>query len=144
VLAELVWDCRGRVASQKQGDEGDSAHHVVNWSHIKAQYWARLVQFDHLSVLHRSMDGQVQLLKRAEKDEVEQEAIRADFVRPVLRLQSASRTQVALEEELGACIPTVFKRDIVYIFCDAVRIWRDHDNGVLHTPQPLSTGVITI
>ena len=68
MLAELVWDCRGRVVSQKQGDEGDSAYHVVNWSHIKSLYWARLVQFDHLSVLHRSMDGQVQLLKRAEKD----------------------------------------------------------------------------
>ncbi len=67
MLAELVWDCRGRVASQKQGDEGDSAYHVVSWSHIKARYRARLVQFEHSSVLHRSMDGQVKLLKRAEK-----------------------------------------------------------------------------
>ncbi len=41
----------------------------------------------------------------------------------------------------GACIPTVFKGNIVYIFFDAVRIWRDHYNGVLHTPQPLSTGI---
>ena len=57
-------------------------------------------------------------------------------------LLSASRTQVALEEKLGACIPTVFKENIAYIFCDAVRIWRDHDDGVLHTPQPLSTGII--
>ncbi len=64
VLAELVWDCRGRVASQKQGDEGDSAYHVVNWGHIKARNWARLVQFEHSSVLHRSIDGQVKLLKR--------------------------------------------------------------------------------
>jgi len=86
------------------------------------------------------MDGQVKLLKRAEKDQVVQEVIRADFVRRVLRLPSASRTQVALEEELGACILTLFKRNISYIFCDAVRIWRDHDNGVLHTQQPLSTG----
>ncbi len=72
MLAELVWDCRGRVASQKQGDEptheGDSAYHVVKWSHMKALNWARLVQFKHSSVLHWSMDGQVQLLKRAEKD----------------------------------------------------------------------------
>ncbi len=66
--------------------------------------------------------AQVKLLKRAEKDQVVQEVIRADFVRQVLRLQSANRTQVALEEELGACIPTVFKGDISYIFCDAVRI----------------------
>jgi len=48
---------------------------------------------------------------------------------------------LALEEELGACIPTFFKGNIVYIFCDAVRIWRDHYNAVLHTPQLLSTGI---
>ncbi len=61
VLAELVtvWNCRGRVASQarKQGDEGDSAYHLVNWSHIKPG-----------TELGQAMDGQVQLLKRAEKD----------------------------------------------------------------------------
>ncbi len=68
---------------------------MVNWSHIKARYGARLVQFEDPSVLHRSMDGQVKLLKRAEKDQVVQEVIRADSVRQVLRLPSASRTQVA-------------------------------------------------
>jgi hypothetical protein len=31
-------------------------------------------------------------------------------------------------------------RNIGNIFYDAVRIWRDHNNGVLLTPQPLSTG----
>ena len=115
---------------------------MVNWRHIKALYWTRLVQFEYFSVLHRSVDGQVQLFKGAEKDEVEHEVItgRADFVLRVLRRPSTSRTQVALEEELGACIPTVFKGNIDYIFCDAVRIWRDHNDGVLHTPQPLSTG----
>ena len=109
---------------------------MVNWSHIKALYGTRLVQFEDPSILHRSMDGQVKLVKRAEKDQVVHEVIRADFVQRVLR----SRTQVALEEELGTCIPTGFKRNIGNIFCDAVRIWRDHDNGVLHTQQRLSTG----
>jgi len=113
---------------------------VVKWSNIKARYGARLVQFEDPSILHRSMDGQLKLLKRAEKDQVVHEVIRADFVRWVLRLPSARRTQVALEEELGTGIPTVFKRNIGNIFCDVVRIWRDHDNGVLHTPQGLSTG----
>ncbi len=116
---------------------------MVNWSHIKARNGARLVQFAKVedpNILHRSMDGQVKLLKRAEKDQVVHEVIRADFVRRVLRLPSASRTQVALEEELGTGIPTVFKRNIGNIFCDAVRIWRDNDNGVLHTSQPLRTG----
>jgi len=37
VLAKLVWDCRSWVASQKQGDEGDSAYHVVSWSHVLAR-----------------------------------------------------------------------------------------------------------
>ena len=87
------------------------------------------------------MDGQVHLLKRAEKDEVEQEVVRADFVRLVLGQPSARRTQVALEEELGACILTVFKGCIVYIFCDAVGIWQDHYHGVLPTPQPFRTGI---
>ena len=57
------------------------------------------------------------------------------------RYRRKPNSTLALEEELGACIPTVFKGNIVYIFCDAVRIWRDHDNAVLHTPQPLSTGI---
>jgi hypothetical protein len=85
---------------------------VVNWRHIKALDWARLVQFEHISILHWSMHGQVQLLKRAENDQVEQEVIWADFkfVPWVLRRPSASRTQVALEQELGACILTVCKR----------------------------------
>ena len=114
---------------------------MVDWSHIKARDRARLVQFEHSSVLHWSMNGQGQLLKCAEKDEVEQEVIRADFVLRVLGLPSASRTQVALEEELGACIPTVFIGNIVNIFFNAVRIWRDHDDGILHTPQTVRTRV---
>ena len=87
------------------------------------------------------MNGQDQLLKCAEKDEVEQEVIRADFVRPFLGLPSASRTQVALEEELGACIPTVIKGNIVNFSCNAVRIWRDNDDGILHTPQTVRKGI---
>ncbi len=98
VLAELVWDCRSWVASQKQGNKGDSAYHMVNWHHIKALYWTRLVQFEYFSALHRSVDGQVELLKRAEKDQVEQEVVRAYFVWWVRRWPSTSRTQVALEE----------------------------------------------
>ncbi len=47
------------------------------------------------------------------------------------RRKPNSTLALALEEELGACIPTVFKGNIVYIFCDAVRIWRDHDNAVV-------------
>jgi hypothetical protein len=72
------------------------------------------------------MDGQIQLLKSAEKDQVEQEVIRTYFVRWVLRLAPASWTQVAGEEELGSCIPHIFPRNISFIFCNTVRIGRDH------------------
>jgi hypothetical protein len=87
------------------------------------------------------MNGQGQLLKCAEKDEVDQEVIRANFVRRVLGRPSARRTQVALEEELGACIPTVVKGNIVNIFFNAVRKWRDNDDGILHTPQTVRKGI---
>jgi hypothetical protein len=53
---------------------------MVNWSDIKARCRGRLIQFENCSSLHRSMDGQIQLLKSAEKDQVEQEVIRAYFV----------------------------------------------------------------
>ena len=86
---------------------------MVNWSHIKARNRAWLVQFEHSSVLHWSLNGQDQFLKCAEKDEVDQKVIRANFVRRVLGRPPASGTQVALEEELGACIPTVVKGNIV-------------------------------
>ena len=87
------------------------------------------------------MNGQDQLLKCAEKDEVDQEVIRANFVRRVLGRPSASGTQVALEEELGACISTVVKGNIVNFFCNAVRKWRDNDDGILHTPQTVRKGI---
>ena len=111
---------------------------MVNWGHIKARNRARLVQFENSSVLHWSMNGQVQLLKCAEKDEVDQEVIRANFVLRVLGRPSASRTQVALEEELGACIPTVVKGNIVKF---VNFLWRDNDDGILHTPQTVRKGI---
>ena len=52
------------------------------------------------------MDGQMQLLKSAEKDHVEQEVIRN--VRWVLRLAPASWTQVAGEE---VCITTYLSKE---------------------------------
>ena len=40
---------------------------------------------------------------------------------------------MALEEELGACIPTVFQGDIMVIVLNAVRIRWDNNYGVLLT-----------
>ncbi len=77
------------------------------------------------------MDGQIQLFKSAEKDQVEQEVIRTYFGRWVLGLAPANWTQVAGEDELGMCIPHVFPRIISCIFHNTVRIGRDHKNCVL-------------
>ncbi len=60
------------------------------------------------------MDGQIQLLKSADKDQDEQEVVRTYFIRWVLLLTPASWTQVESEEALGACIPHVFQRNISY------------------------------
>jgi hypothetical protein len=39
---------------------------------------------------------------------------------------------VAVEEELWTSIPTVLERNISWVILNAIRIWRDHNNGVLH------------
>jgi hypothetical protein len=75
---------------------------MVNWSHIKARCRGRLIHFEHSSAFNRSMDGQIQLLKSAEKDQVVQKVVRTYFVKWVLRMEPARWTQVEGEEELGA------------------------------------------
>jgi hypothetical protein len=40
-------------------------------------------------------------------------------------------TQVASEEELGSCIPTVFQGNINTILLDAVRVWGDNKYRIL-------------
>jgi hypothetical protein len=50
----------------------------------------------------------------------------------VLGWSSASRTEVAEEEELGASIPTVLEWNISWVILNVVRIRRDYHYGVLH------------
>jgi hypothetical protein len=40
---------------------------------------------------------------------------------------------MALEEELGTGIPTVFQGNIMVILLNAVRIWWNNNYSVLHT-----------
>ena len=68
-------DCRSRVSSLKQLHEGDSAHHVFCWSHVQTRGWRWFVQLDHFCILHRSLDGQVQLLKGVEENKFGQQII---------------------------------------------------------------------
>ena len=74
-LAVQMRDCWGWVSSQKQGHKGDSANHVLCWSHIQTRCRGWFVQLDHPRVLHRSLDWQIQLLKGAEEYKLAQEII---------------------------------------------------------------------
>jgi hypothetical protein len=126
------------VLSYRPGIRGSvelwvSAHHVDFWSHIKAWSWGGLVQLGHPSTLYRPTDGQFQLFKGAEEDQVVMEIIRADFVIWILLEPGISWMQAAGKEELGVGIPTVFQGDILDLL-NAVRIRRDNTNSVLHTP----------
>ena len=53
------------------------------------------------------------------------------FVYTVLWLPSILRTQIALEKQLGTCIPTVFQGDIMTILLDTVRIQWNNKHSVL-------------
>ncbi len=57
-----------------------SAYHIGYRSHIGAWEWGRVVEFEHSSVLHWPMEEQVQLVKGAEEDQMEQQVIWADSV----------------------------------------------------------------
>ena len=57
-----------------------------------------------------------------------------NFVFAVLWLSSMLWTQIALEKELGTCIPTVLQVNIKMILLNAVRIWWNYNNRVLRIP----------
>jgi hypothetical protein len=79
------------------------------------------VQLDHPSIFHRSSDGQLELLKGAEENQVLPEIIWACFVTAGLWHYSTLWAQVAGEEELGACSPTVLQGNIMAILLNGVR-----------------------
>ena len=56
------------------------------------------------------------------------------FVGAVLWLSCILWTQIALEKELGTCIPTVLQVNIKMILLNAVRIWWNYNNRVLRIP----------
>ena len=87
-------------------------------------------------MLHRPTDGQLELLKGAEEDQMVQDVIRARSVSRILGDPAILWTQVAGKEELGASIPTVIKGDVLGNLLNAVRIRRDNKDGVLHTIMP--------
>ena len=57
-----------------------------------------------------------------------------NFVVAALLLASMLWTQIALEKELGTCIPTVFQGYFKTNLLNAVRIWWNYNNGVLRIP----------
>ena len=64
---------------------GDSASNVLDGSHIET--WSRgwLIQLDHTSLLHWTLDGQLELLKGVEEYQVVQQVIRAYLEESILR-----------------------------------------------------------
>ncbi len=59
----------------------------------------------------------------------------SNFVGTVFWLSSMLWTQIALEKELGTCIPTILQVNIKTIFLNAVRIWWNYNYSVLHIPK---------
>ena len=54
VPAVLVRDSWCRIAIQKQGHQGDSAHHVLGLGHVETRCRGWFVQLNHPSIFHRS------------------------------------------------------------------------------------------
>jgi hypothetical protein len=71
------------------------------------------------------VDGQLELLKGAEENQVISEIIWACFVTASFWHSSTLWAQVATEKELGACSPTVLQGDGMVILLDGVRVWRN-------------------
>jgi hypothetical protein len=133
VLAVQVRNDRGRVTSQEQGNQWNSTHYIGSWSHIQAGCWKGLIQFGHPSTLHGPADGQFQLLKGAEEDQVVTEVIRAASVGCVLWGSPTRWMQAAGKEKLLTSKATIFQLNIFINILNAVRIRRDDKDGVLHT-----------
>ena len=105
VPAVLVRDSWCRIAIQKAGHQGDSAHHVPGESHIETWCWCWgwFIKLDHPSIFHWSFDGQGKLLKGADENQVVPEIVWALFVLPVLWLSSASKTSSTACNSLIPC-----------------------------------------
>ncbi len=124
-MTVLVRDCRSRVAIQKAGHQGDSTHHVL----CRCRGW--FIKLDQPSIFNGSLDWQPKLLKGAEENQEERDIVWASLVAASLRQSSVLWAQVAAEEELGLCSPTVIQGNIMVIFLDAVRIWWNNQNSIL-------------
>ncbi len=79
-LAEHVRDCWSRVASKKQWDKKNSAHHILGIGHVEAGGWDWFIELDHSSVLHKPVDRQFELFKGTYEIQGVYSVIRAGFV----------------------------------------------------------------
>ena len=70
-----------------------------------------------------------------------EQIIWAVFVVSVLRQSTIPWTQMAREEELGACIPTVFQGDIMMILLNTERIRWNNNDGFVHTEISTSVNI---
>ncbi len=142
MLPVLVRDCRSRVSIQKAGHQGDSANHVPGLSHVDTLCRGWFVKLDHPRIFHGSFDGQRKLLKGAEENQVEPVIVWADFVPRILWHSSALLEQVAAEEELGPCSPTVFQVNSMVILINAVRVRGNNQHSILHKSSTTASFVV--
>ncbi len=63
------------------------------------------------------------------------------FVCSVPLKASMLLTQIALEKELGKCIPAVFQASIKTILFNAVRVRWNNNNCVLHTQKQVHESI---
>ncbi len=98
----------------------DSAHNILDISHVEAGCWGWFIQLDHSRVLHRTLDRQFELFKGTEENQVVSTVIRASLVGSVLTQLATLQMQNAREENLGKGIPTVFNGNFVLILFYAV------------------------
>jgi len=143
ILAVLVRDCWSSVTIQKAGHQGDSANHVLGIGHVEARCWGWFVQLDHPSIFHGPFDGQRKLLEGAEENQVVPEIVWACFVTAGLWQSSALWAQVAAEEELGQCSPTIFQVNSMVILPNAVRVWGNNQHSILSEAHEHGLCVVT-
>jgi hypothetical protein len=111
-------------------------------SQVQTLGWGWFIKLDHPRVFHESFDGQHKRLKGAEENQVEPAIAWADFVPRILWHSSSLWEQVAAEEELGQCSPTVFQVSSMVSLLNAVRVLGYNQHNILHKSSTTASFVV--
>jgi hypothetical protein len=144
-LAVLVTRCDGfseACYNQKAEDQGDFVHHVLAVSHRETLRGGWFMKLGHPSIFQGSFDQQHKLLKGAEENQVVPQIVWACFVTAGLWHLSTLWEQVAAEEELGQCSPTVTQVNSMVVLLNAVRVWRKPQHSILQKSSTTALFVV--